>query len=32
MYASDFRHYKWKGLSQLIDDILHDKVICIGDY
>ena len=32
MYSFDFRHYKEKELSQLIDELRPDIVICIRDY
>lgn len=32
MYSFDFRHYKEKNLSQLIDELRPDVVICIRDY
>lgn len=32
MYSFDFRHYKEKTLSQLIDELRPDIVICIRDY
>lgn len=32
MYSFDFRHYEEKSLSQLIDELRPDIVICIRDY